>query len=281
MKLWHWLPVIGGRSVRPVLERIDHAVRHVAVQAGTEGAPLRVPPIAYGLGDVWAEFWSNPGGVANVGGSAEPDEYPSVVPRGRFPPPSGEPLGRIAVIGHSAGGYMARIYCSDRAYGGKAYGGSALVHSLVTLGTPHAVGNGVPFVHVEWANREPSIAGVAKLAVGATGTPGDSSGDLTLGAYSFCTASGSGGELLDGDGVTTTESSVAWEGAETLLLSGVTHYPWTAAPLADQVAPELTQAYREGKPWYGDADALSQWLPWLEKQRPRALSRRQLQGGAS
>ena len=49
-----------------------------------------------------------------------------------------------------AGGYVARIFCSSRAYGGKAYGGLPLVHSLVTLGTPHAEGLGVPFVHVRW-----------------------------------------------------------------------------------------------------------------------------------
>ena len=99
---------------------------------------------------------------------------------------------------------MARVFLSERSYGGKAYCGSELVHSLVTLGTPHAVGQGVPFVHVAWANREPPLPGVAKLAVGATGTPGDRSGDLTLGAYSFCTPEGRGGEALDGDGVTTT-----------------------------------------------------------------------------
>ncbi|KAL3897761.1 MAG: hypothetical protein SGPRY_012981, partial [Prymnesium sp.] len=71
-----------------------------------------------------------------------------------------------------AGGYIARIYCSDRPYAGKAYCGSSLVHSLLTLGTPHAVGRGVPFVHVEWANRQPDLPDVAKLAVGATGELG-------------------------------------------------------------------------------------------------------------
>eukprot|EP00965_Chrysotila_dentata_P134874 4460978-Pleurochrysis_carterae.AAC.1 len=104
---------------------------------------------------------------------------------------------------------------------------------------------------------------VRVLAIGATGSPGNSSGSLTLGSYSFCTVDGKGGELLDGDGMTTTEASVSLDGAETLVLDSVTHYPWTAAPLADLVAPELTRAYRAGKPWYGSESVIDTWLPWL------------------
>ena len=136
------------------------------------------------------------------------------------------------------------------------------MHSLATLGTPHTEGNGVIFVNVWWANREE--VGVRCLAVGATGTPGDRSGDLTRGSYSFCEPSGTGGELLDGDGVTTTASSLSLPGAETLTLDGVLHYPFTAAgPVADWVAPELTAAYRDGKPWYGSDGPREKWSSWL------------------
>lgn len=34
MPNWHWLPCLGGRSMRPMLERIDFAVRHMASVAG-------------------------------------------------------------------------------------------------------------------------------------------------------------------------------------------------------------------------------------------------------
>lgn len=258
VSLWDWVPVLGGRSVRPVLERVDHAVRHIA--AGS----TELPPIEYGLADLAVDFLRNPGGVAQVGGSFEPDAYPVVEPQGIFPPPARTSGGRIALIGHSAGGYIARIYLSNRAYGGKAYCGSRLVHSLVTLGTPHSVGLGVAFANVAWARREPTPPGVACLAVGSRGTPGDSSGSLTRGAYSFCTAAGQGGELLDGDGITTAESSIDLDGAEVLMLDGVLHYPFTApGPLADLFAPELAQAYREGKPWYGSEGVLDSWAPWL------------------
>ena len=268
MKLWHWIPILGGRSVRPLLDRIAHAVEHVAAlgpAAEVGPAPVRlcVPTPEYSALDCWNDFTANPGGVLKAGGTDQPDEYPDVEPAGTFPraPP---PKARVALIGHSAGGYAARIFLSDRAYGGRAYGGRKLVHSLVTLGTPHVAGAGVPFYSVAWANREEP--GVRTLAVGATGTPGATSGDLTKGAYSFCEPSGTGGEALDGDGVTTTASATTLAGAETLILDGTTHYPWTApGPVADVVAPELTKAYREGKPWYGSDGPRSEWVRWLKE----------------
>ena len=249
MPLWHWIPSIGGRSVRPVLERIDHAVRHVSAmgeRAEQVTEPLVVPPIDYSLSDLWEDFQTNPGGPLRVGGSEFADEFPTdVEPSGTFPP-APPPQGSVAIIGCSAGGYMARIYLGSRAYGGRAFCGAELVHSLVTLGTPHMAGNGLPFENVRWVNQEPTPEGVRVLAVGATGTSSD---EALAGAYAFCDPSGRGGEGLEGDGVTTSESALDLPGAEKLLLEGVTHYPWTAAPFADLIAPSLTKAYRGGKPW--------------------------------
>jgi len=51
-------------SCRPVLERIEFAVRHAAAQ-------IPVPPLNYGLMDLWSDFWTNPGGVSAVGGTVE------------------------------------------------------------------------------------------------------------------------------------------------------------------------------------------------------------------
>ena len=290
LPIWHWIPQVGGRSVRPhggsntparpphisqpalprqvrpILERIDHAVRHVAAMgeaAESASQPLRVPDYEYSLPDLWTDFLTNPGGVGSVGGSQYPDEYPTDVEPCGSAPTAGPAQGRVAIIGHSASGWMARIYLSSRAYGGKAYDGANLVHSLVTLGTPHMTGACVPFYSVEWANREPAPSGVRCLAVGGSGLPGDSSGGLTEGAYSFCTPDGTGGESMDGDGLTTLESAIALDGAETMVLDGTTHYPWSTAPFADWIAPELTKAYREGQPWYGSDQRVERWLPWL------------------
>ena len=42
---WHWIPCLGGRSARPILERIDFAVDHVLAKVGsgddTIGNPRR------------------------------------------------------------------------------------------------------------------------------------------------------------------------------------------------------------------------------------------------
>ena len=94
--LWAWIPCLGGRSMRPVLERVEHAVRHVASNPENPS----VPAVGYGLTDLWEDFWRNPGGVREVGGSAEPDEYPEYAPRGQFPP-APSPRGRVILIGHS------------------------------------------------------------------------------------------------------------------------------------------------------------------------------------
>lgn len=260
MPVWHWIPCLGGRSMRPVLERIDHAVRHVCAQPDR-----RVPEIGYGLRDLLADFRSTPGGILSVGGSAKVDEYPVVEPRGYFEP-AGEPLGRIALIGHSAGGWIARVYLSDRAYAGRAYAGSRLVHSLVTLGTPHADADGPAWEGVKWANREAAPAGVRALAVAGSGALADRSGGFTERAYAFCGVDPSAHPelypdgVLDGDGVTPTASALAWNGAKQLLLPGsTTHFPDYPALFA----PELAAARRDGLPWYGSDAALDRWAPWL------------------
>ena len=163
MAAWHWLPCLGGRSMRPILERIDHTVRHLAA---AEGDPAAVPGFEYSWQDCLTDFVHTPGGIWEVGGSAEVQEYPIVEPRGHFPE-AGAARGRVALIGHSAGGWISRVYlskrrasmalvppssalpprwrrCSARRYGGRAYDGSQLVHSLVTLGAPLADSSGRP-----------------------------------------------------------------------------------------------------------------------------------------
>ena len=52
-----------------------------------------------------------------------------------------------------AGGWIARAYLSDREYGGKIYNGKELVHSIITVGSPHGNAPGPAFKGVEWVNR--------------------------------------------------------------------------------------------------------------------------------
>jgi len=265
MPNWHWLPCLGGRSMRPMLERIDFTVRHLAGVAGNLGdferttvealeksldnekgrmrdPQILIPNINYNVIDLYQDFRNNPGGVLEVGGSAEVDKYPLWNPKGSFLS-APAPMGKVALIGHSAGGWICRAYLSNRNYGGKSYDGQKLVHSIITLGSPHGNAPGPAFKGVEWVNSEiiDASSGVRALAVGGTGYKGDSSGDLTRGAYSFCCPVGSDGTQYDGDGVTPIQSALAMKEfmphADALVLDDVGHFCWSDVFGGDIVAP--------------------------------------------
>lgn len=53
--------------------------------------------------------------------------------------------GRVALLGHSAGGWIARILLGTEAYQGIRYCRAAQVHTLLTLGTPHLSIEAYPF----------------------------------------------------------------------------------------------------------------------------------------
>lgn len=279
MPNWHWLPCLGGRSMRPMLERIDFTVKHLAAVAGdldqfdalttdtlSKDPQLLIPNFSYNPIDLYQDFRNNPGGVLEVGGSAEVDQYPLWNPKGTFQE-APEAQGKVALIGHSAGGWIARAYMSQLNYGGKSYNGHKLVHSLITLGSPHGNAPGAAFKGVEWVNNDVIDAGVRALAVGGTGYKGDSSGQLTQNAYSFCCPNGSDGSQYDGDGVTPIESALAMKeyvtNADTMVLDDVGHFCWSDVFGGETVAPELTKFHKEGRPWYGDDDIIEKWASWL------------------
>jgi len=301
--------------MRPMLERIDFTVRHLAAVAGNLGdfervsqeglekslevalnspeagqvmtrekvelmkedttkintkqsdPQLLIPDFSYNIFDCWQDFRNNPGGVLKVGGSAEVEEYPLWVPKGSFPE-APEPMGKVALIGHSAGGWICRAYLSSRNYGGKKYNGHELVHSLITLGSPHGNAPGPAFKGVEWVNREDLTSyGVRALAVGGTGYKGDSSGTLTKNSYAFCCPIGTDGSQYDGDGVTPIESALAMKqvmpDSDEMLLDDVGHFCWSDVFGGETLAPELTQFHKDGRPWYGDDDIVEKWGGWL------------------
>jgi len=255
--------------MRPMLERIDYTVRHLSANNGDASIPI--PPYPYSIADLWYDFKNTPGGVLKVGGSDEVDDYPIVQPRGGRGlnddgPEDDELKGRVALIGHSAGGWISRVYLSNKDYGGKCYDGSRLVHSLITLGTPHENAPGPAFRGIEWINRETNAATTLStncVAVGGTGYKGDESGQLTQNAYSFCCPNGSDGSSYDGDGLTPIGSALAFEGAKKVVLEDVTHFPWSDVFGGDLFAPDLAKDYNEGRDWYGSDDALDQWVGYL------------------
>ena len=263
---WHWIPCLGGRSARPILERIDFTVRHLCANGGDVNA---VPKFEYNFVDCLQDFRDNPGGVLEVGGSAEVDLFPkNISPRGKFGLPFNDAKGRVALIGHSAGGWISRVYLSNRDYGGRTYNGSDMVHSLITLGSPHGNAPGAAFRSVDWINQEKIPENVRALAVAGKGFKGDSSGQFTQNAYAFCCNKGSDGSIYDGDGVTPVESALAMEGSECekLILEGTTtHFPWSDVFGGDFFAPDLAKLHRkERTPWYGSDEAIDQWVGWLQ-----------------
>jgi hypothetical protein len=277
MPSWHWLSCLGGRSARPILERIDFTVQHLVNKLEQDEDFLngKFPKFDYSYLDAWNDFWENPGGIAEVGGSSLVDNYPrDIAPRGNFPLPRclrGNK--KIALIGHSAGGWVSRIYLSDQEYGGKVYGGSKYIHSLVTLGTPQASAPGPAFASVSWINNlqknDPPSHGtdtVRTLAVAGGGFEGKQWGDFTKNSYAFCCPNGSDGSEYDGDGMTPIFSSLAMPNSDYLILSKkVNHFSWTDAGIAGQiVAPELYQDMRDnGSMWYGSDEMVAEWLPWI------------------
>jgi len=208
-----------------MLERLDYAVQHFCAAHGNltrVQEQLLQTPIQYTGRDLWRDFQTNPGGIYQVGGSARVDDYPTNVhPQGQFPLPSSLSSSlssnstatgkkKIALIGHSAGGWIARIYLSNVTYGGKVYRGQEHVHSLVTLGTPHGPAPGFAFEGIQWIDRiekqQQVSRRVRQLAVGGTGFMGGEWGGLTKGAYAFCCLNGTDGTHYDGDGVTPIQS---------------------------------------------------------------------------
>ena len=257
MPNWHWLPCLGGRSARPILERIDFTVQHLIAN---DGDITKIPRYQYSLKDAWMDFTKNPGGILQVGGSAKVDEYPVYHPAGEFPLPDSNMIEgkKIALIGHSAGGWISRVYLSPREYGGKVYNGTKYVHSLVTLGTPHVSADGPAFEGVSWINEE--LVPVRALSVAGSGFQGTEWGSLTQGSYEFCCPEGTDGSDYDGDGLTPLFSSLGMEGAEQMVLEGVGHFCWSDVFGGKLVAPELTEANR---PWYGSEEIVDQWASWI------------------
>lgn len=167
----------------------------------------------------------------------------------------------------SAGGWISRIYLSSREYGGRAYRGSDYIHSLVTLGTPHASAVGPAFEGVSWINQE--TVPVRSLSVAGTGFSGGEWGDLTRNSYSFCSPDGADGSLYDGDGVTPTFSALAMPGSEQMLLEDVSHFCWSDVFGGNIVSPELFEDHKEGRPWYGSDRVVSEWSSFIVDHIPQ------------
>lgn len=191
-----WLPTVGGRSVTPILEKLDATVQQVKQTHGCD---------------------------------------------------------RINLVGHSAGGWISRIYLGEVPYQlhasdqGKTclWKAHAFVGSLITLGTPHVSAErwtrrNLDFVKTNYPGafhptvRYVCMAGKSVLGERRWGTWfAYSSYELTCGT----------GRCW-GDGITPIEAAHL-DGAENFVLADVWHSP------------------RPGRRWYGSLDVVMQWAPYL------------------
>ena len=149
LEWYDWFPTVATNSMRHVLDAIDHTVRHLAAQPAERGggpggismstaaaAELIVPVprmSAVSLVDEWIGR-----AVGGVGGHFALEAPAGGEAGGEEGGEAGEArVGQVALVAHSAGGWLSRLYLSDKEHYGRVYRGSTLVHSLITLGSPH------------------------------------------------------------------------------------------------------------------------------------------------
>ena len=190
-----WLPTIGGRSVTPILEKLDATVQRVRADTGCD---------------------------------------------------------RINLVGHSAGGWVARIYLGEVPYRihPSDQGRSGLwkahpaIATLITLGTPHVsqerwTRRNLDFVKEHYPNAVyPTVRYVCMAGKSVFGN--------RRGAWfaysSYQQTCGVGDRW--GDGITPIEAAFL-DGAENHILDGVVHSP------------------RPGQRWYGSPEIVPIWAAYL------------------
>jgi alpha-beta hydrolase superfamily lysophospholipase len=163
------------------------------------------------------------------------------------------PTGRVNLVGHSSGGVMLRLLLGDEPFAGRIYGHRERVQSLVSLGSPHQAIRGTALRQLV-DHRYPGAFfsdQLAYLAVAGTIAPEQlrpRARRLTSRSYSAINDDPSS----RGDGLVPLSSALL-AGAEQLVLEGVGHGGWFA------------------QRWYGSADVLPQWVPWLAGDPPGQL----------
>jgi hypothetical protein len=172
----------------------------------------------------------------------------------------------VLVVGHSAGGLIARILTAPEPVAGRRFGAAGRIGAIITLGTPHRLSAGQG-IGRQLENR---IAGVADAAApGTLHSPrigyvsvasrlvdGDPAGTgRERAAYllyrSIVGRAAIGG--VAGDGLVPVSSALL-PGSREVILDGALHGPGA------------------GGPWYGSDEALDVWWPVAVEAWREALS---------
>jgi hypothetical protein len=219
--------ILGGFLITPEA----YAGMAVAIEAAT-GQPVAVVPASRGdwLLTSWTLGWTR------------------LLDRGQAllrHLAAASPTGQVNLVGHSSGGVMLRLLLGDEPFGGRVYGQRKLVQCLVTLGSPHQAIRATALRQLV-DQRYPGAFfpdDLTYLAVAGNIEPDQlrpRARRLTARSYSAINPDPSS----PGDGLVPLSSALL-AGAEPLVLEGVGHGGWFA------------------ERWYGSADVLPRWVPWL------------------
>lgn len=258
------------------------AVETVSPTVLVLGGFLTVPPIyrpvrgrmiergaaAVVIADIWTPHWLLAGatGLGPILRRAA-RAFRSAVDASRASDASGG--APILVVGHSAGGMLARLLTADEPFEGRRYGSAPWTGAIVTLGTPHRVlGNGDLGVRIEalasgFADRvvpgarfAPTVGYLSVASRSITGRP-DGTGRERV-AYRLYQGllPQPGATEIEGDGLVPVRSALL-EGARPIVLEGIDHGHWS------------------GRPWYGSDQGLDGWWDvavetWRSALRVRA-----------
>ncbi|WP_017327556.1 triacylglycerol lipase [Synechococcus sp. PCC 7336] len=162
---------------------------------------------------------------------------------------------QVNLIGHSAGGWIARIYLGSEPYCDRLWAGLPNVASLITLGTPHLSQErwtrwNLDFVNTTYPGAfHPELKYVCVAGRSTLGRkapwwqPHNWNGAEWLAYSSYQLTAGNGN--LWGDGITPI-TAAHLDGATNLTIAGAYHSP------------------RGDRFWYGSPEARRQWLQYLQ-----------------
>ncbi|MGD8463797.1 MAG: hypothetical protein PVI09_08000 [Anaerolineae bacterium] len=154
--------------------------------------------------------------------------------------------GQVTLVGHSAGGVLARLYLSPERFFRRVYGGLERVKLLITLGSPHH--NQRRWIHggmmSRWMDRHyPGAYFAPKVryaTVAGKLVRGDRRGSpRERQVYHFYRQLGGDGNVW-GDGLVPLSSQLL-DGSQQIVLDGVSHFTGF------------------GGPWYGSAGVVPRW----------------------
>ncbi len=174
---------------------------------------------------------------------------------------------RVNLVGHSAGGWLARIYLGDQPYdihavdhGNAAWAAHRFVATLVTLGTPHTSQERWTRKNLDFVNQTypgafyPDVHYVCVAGKAIYGQRWRLGGWLAYSSYELTCGTGD----CWGDGITPIAAAHLAPGnaganaqLKNLILEGVQH------------SPKGGLLVRSSRPWYGSPQFIPQWSSYL------------------